>query len=123
MRAQLLDMMWETDKRILHVTKEQYVASFEGWDVKPFYVNDEVVGATVTKGAEFHFETFGKSWRLTRAHIRQCLSPILNEYGFVKTRTLVDDTRQHRFNLLLGFVPEGEDEKFVHYKLEKLQHV
>lgn len=123
MREELLQMAWEVDKSLLSITKEQYMATFDEWSVEPLLVNNEVVAVTLSNKEQFHFMSLGKPWRLTRAHIRQCLNPILKAYGVVRTTTPIVDTRQHRFNLLLGFVPESRDENFVNYKLEELRHV
>ena len=119
----LLSKVWAQIEPHVFITKREYLAGLEGWKVSPFEREGALLGAAITKGPEFHFVTFGGRWNLTRADIRSWLKPILDEYGCVTTKTPKDDTRQQRFNRLLGFVPEGEDEFFVHMRLTKLRHV
>jgi hypothetical protein len=119
MRTVLLEKLWRANEDVLYVTKQEFMASFADWDIAPHYAGDTLVGATLTKGSDFHFASFGAKWTLTRADIRRYLSPILAQYGCVTTRTPKDDVRQSRFNKVVGFVPTGEDEFYTHYKLEQ----
>jgi len=113
------DLIWDTVKNDLYISKEQF---FADWTVVPHSVNGEVVMAMMIKDSEFHFTTFGKAWALTRADIHHYLAPIIARHGFVTTRTPLEDTRQHRFNKLLGFKAERDDGIFTYYKLSRLRH-
>ena len=117
----LLDRIWAQVEPTVYITKAEYLAGFEGWTVTPHEVGGVAVGAVLTNGPELHFITFGERWRLTRADIRHYLAPVLAREGCVTTKTPKDDTRQQRFNRLIGFVDAGEDEFFLHMKLTKLR--
>ena len=112
--------MWAQDEPTVFISKEQYLAMFDGCEIRPHEQDGEVVGATVVKGPEFHFATFGTKWKLTRADIRAYLQPLLDEFGYVLTKTPLEDNRQQRFNIIIGFKPVGEDEFYLHYRLENL---
>lgn len=88
--------------------------------VTPIDIDGVTAGATVVRGPEFHFISFGERKVISPKLIAQCLQPIIDQHGYVKTRTPKDDTRQRRFNLLIGFDIETEDEFYTHFKLERL---
>ncbi len=115
------EAMWDQIKDSLYITKAQYLEGLAGWNIEVHRVEGEVVGAVLTKGCELHFTTFGKKWSLTRKDIRDYLVPIIEKYGCVKTKTPKEDERQKRFNTILGFVTDGEDKYFTHYRLDKLR--
>ena len=119
----LLDRIWARVEPTVYITKAEYLAGLEGWTIIPHKVGSLVVGAVLTKGSELHFVTFGETWKLSRVNIRQYLAPVLAREGCVTTKTPKDDTRQQRFNRLIGFTDDGEDEFFLHMKLTKLRHV
>ena len=119
MRTDILELLWAANEEAVYITKQQFMAGFEDWAITPHYENGTMVGATISKGSEFHFATFGGKWKMTRTDIRRYLDPILEQYGCVTTRTPKNDARQIRFNKILGFTATGEDEFFVHYKLDQ----
>ena len=121
-RAEIIDLLWGVDEKVLYLSKTQYVDSLNGWLIEPHYEGNIMVGATLTNGPEFHFATFGDQWKMTRADIRRYLCPLIEQHGYVATKTPKEDTRQSRFNKTLGFFVTGEDEFFTHYKLERLRH-
>lgn len=116
-------LLWAKVEPSLYITREQYIAGLEGWTLTPHDVRGVWMGIALTKGSEFHFVTLGEKWRLTRRDIRRYLEPILVEHGVVTTQTLLDDTRQQRFNELIGFERVKEDEYYVHYALKRLSFV
>jgi hypothetical protein len=122
-REALLEMLWAQNQEAVYITKDQFMQSLDGCDIKQHEVNGELVGATLTRGQEFHFAVFAKGWHLTRADIRHYLQPILDAHGCVKTKTPHEDVRQQRFNKLIGFEPDGHDEYYQHFKLKRLLHV
>ena len=121
-RSEIIDLLWGVDEKVLYLSKTQYIDSLNGWLIEPRYEDGVMVGATLTNGPEFHFATFGSQWKLTRADIRRYLCPLIERYGYVTTKTPKEDTRQSRFNKILGFFVTSEDEFFTHYKLERLRH-
>ena len=121
MRGHLLEALWRQDEPHIYVNHDEYMSSFEGWDVQPYESDGKLVGVTMVKGPEFHFSTFEK-FNITRSDIRKCLTPILEKYGFVLTKTPHEAVRQQRFNKIIGFFPVGEDQFYIHFKLEHLRH-
>ena len=120
MRATILERLWLENEEALYITKQEFMACYVDWDISPQYTGDVMVAATIIKGPEFHFARFTGDWTLTRADIRRYLEPILAQYGCVTTRVPKEDTRMARFIRILGFVPTGEDEFYIHNKLEQL---
>lgn len=113
----LTDRLWDQVEDALYITKEQWLASIEGWEITPHMQSGEVVGAVMVKGTELHFTNFGKL-RVRREDIRHYLEPIIEKHGSVTTRTPHHMERQHRFNQMLGFVETGGDEFDIFYKLD-----
>jgi len=119
MRSDILERLWLANEEALYITKQDFMASLADWVIEPHYLGGVMVAAALSKGSDFHFASFGEKWALTRADIRRYLNPIMVQYGCVTTQTSKDDARQIRFNKQLGFVPTGEDEFCIHYKLEQ----
>lgn len=121
MAEAMIDLLWEKEKDNLYMSKEEFIDSLKDWTITAHIVDGVTVGIVVQRGPEFHFTTFDAKWNLTKTDIRNYLLPLIEQYGFVKTRTPTEDIRQQRFNKLLGFVPDGGDEFFNYYRLEKLR--
>lgn len=119
-RSQIIDAIWKETEPKVFISKREFMATLDGWDVAARELDGEIIGATLTNGPEFHFVTFGSKKPLTRALIADCLRPILDKHGFVRTKTPKDDVRQHRFNSIIGFVVESTDEFFTHFRMDKL---
>lgn len=117
----LKDLLWAQVEPQVYITREQYFERLEDCDLQWHEENGQVVWATVTKGPEFHFATFGVPWKLTRAVIRRWLCPIIERHGYVTTRVPKDDPRQQRINRRVGFQVVSEDEFYLNMKLEKLR--
>jgi hypothetical protein len=114
------ELIWAAVEPTVYITREQYFAGLDGWEITPHLVGGALVGAALSRGPEFHFMTFGAKWRLTRADIRRYLAPILAAHGRVETKTPHEDARQRRFNRILGFEETGADEFYVHLTLRRL---
>lgn len=117
--AAVIDALWAQIEPIAFITRDQFARGLDAWEVEPVEVDGELAFAALTQGPEFHFTTFGTGHPISLAMIRARLDPILARHGFVTTRTPKDEPRQHRFNRLIGFKVSGEDEHFIHYRLEK----
>lgn len=117
----VLDKIWEQVEASVFVSRAEFLRGLDGWDVREVEVNGRVAGAILTRGPEFHFATFGETTRITARMARELLQPIIDQYGYVDTRTPKDAIRQQRFNLLIGFEAWGEDEFFIHYRAHKLR--
>lgn len=99
------------------ISRSEFVAGLADWDVEAVMVDGALAFATMTKGPEFHFASFGTRAPISRAMIRARLDPIIARHGFVMTLTPKDGAdRQHRFNRAFGFQVTGGNEFFVEYK-------
>jgi hypothetical protein len=105
--------------RLVFITREQFDRALDAWEIEPVEINGELAFATLTKGPEFHFASFETGRPISLAMIRERIEPLMERHGFVTTRTPKSEPRQHRFNRLFGFKATGEDEFFVHYRLER----
>lgn len=120
--SELTDLLWEKAEPILFISKDQYLATLAEWTIKPVYLDGELAWITVQKGPEFHFQSVGPTRRMPLRMIREFLQGILDEHGYVLTKTPVDDERQQRFNRRFGFVEIDRDALDVHFRLDRLPH-
>lgn len=116
----IADLLWERAEPLLYISKEQFFKELEAWQIEPVEVGGELAFITMVKGPEFHFQSMGTKHRITRAMIRNFLAPILDKYGHAITHTPIEDPRQHRFNLLIGFQVIGEDGFDKIYRIDQL---
>lgn len=114
------DLLWERRDPLLFITREQFDKELDGWDIQPVEMDGQIAFATLRKGPQFHFQSFGTGHLISRKMIRDYLTPIIAEHGFAATHTPIEDARQHRFNLLMGFTVTGEDHFDRHYQIERL---
>lgn len=114
----VIDAMWQQAEPKVYITREQFERDLEGWTIDPVERDGALVGVFVTRGPELHFATFDHSFPFSLRLIREHLDPLIDEYGFVQVRTPKDDARQQRFNERVGFESVGEDEFFIHYRLD-----
>ena len=67
-------------------------------------------------GTEVHVE-FHRPGVVTKAVLRAFFQPLLDELGFVTTRTQREDTRNARFVQRLGFKKTWADDQYDYYML------
>lgn len=97
----------------------EFAISTDGWDVKPVFRDGYLVAVLKFQGPEFHFHSFGKR-SFTRAEMMsEIFTPLWNEYGFARTKTPIEDTRQQRFNERFGFRRIGRNEHEIHYQIDR----
>lgn len=113
------DLIWDQVEPHVYIAQEDY---FAGWEIEAVSADDGTLAwAVMTKGPEFHFTSFGEvKHPITVRMIKSRLHPLIERYGFARTRTPKEDARQRRFNDMIGFMVEGEDEFFVTYRIEKV---
>jgi len=116
----ITDLLWQRVKNTLFISKEQFLAALDGWAIDPIYVGGDLAFATLTKGPEFHFDSFGTKHSIPMRVIRARLQDIIGRYGYAMTRTPKDDAKQQRINKMFGCVVTGEDEYDLHYRIERL---
>lgn len=116
-----IETLWQKSEPDLFITKDQFVRSFDGWECFTETFDGEKAFVAFVKGPEFHYASLNQDKPLTRKAIKEFLDSIIKKEGFAFTRTAKDDLRQQRFNELIGFKKVGEDEFFIHYKIESFR--
>lgn len=116
--AEILDRMWQKIEPDVFITRSQFEQALAGWDIQPRYVGDTLAWVTLVSGSEFHFEPLAEGNCMTKAIMREWLCPIVEAHGHVIVKTPKNDVRQHRFNKAVGFLPVGEDEFTIHYRMD-----
>ncbi len=118
--AEIMERIWRQMEPSVYISRREFMDGLEGWQITPREINGELIGATLVRGPEFHFVTFGARKMFSPALIVDCLQPIIERHGFVRTRTPKEDVRQCRFNLRIGFCAERDDEFYTYFRMEKL---
>jgi hypothetical protein len=116
---EVINKLWERTEPLVYITKGEFIAGLDGWDVKGFDLDGELAYATLTKGPDFHFMIFCRNKACTPGIVRSCLKPILDEHGYVTTKAPKTETRQHRFNKIIGFKETGEDEFYIYFRMNQ----
>ena len=115
----LIDRLWEKASTVLFVTKEQFVASLDGWEIEPIEIDGVVAFAILTKGPELHYDSFGTGHPIPLKLFAKRIWGVVDKYGYLITRTPKEDIRQQKINLRFGCVVTGEDEYDIHFRLER----
>jgi hypothetical protein len=118
--AEIIELIWRQAEPSVFLSRREFIAGLEGWDVSAREIDGETVGATLVRGPEFHFVSFGAGRAFPPSLIADCLQPIIERHGFVRTRTPKEDARQRRFNVRIGFVVERDDEFYTYFRMERL---
>lgn len=120
MTPQILDLLWEKSAPVLYISKEEYLAELNGWDITPVEIDGQLSFITVVKGPLFHFVSLGTKQRIRPSMIREFLGRIVSAHGYAETRTPVEDVRQQRFNLAYGFQEVGQDGFDIIYRIDRI---
>ena len=121
MSEPLKDILWDSVKEFLFISKDEYLAQLDGWDIQPVEMNGDLIAITVTKGPQFHIHSMGVARVVTRKMLWDFIGPIVDAHGYAETRTPIDDERQHRFNRAFGFVEAGRTEFDTIFRIERPQ--
>ena len=116
------------------MSREEFYAQLDDWDVEVLTVDAKPAFALKTKGPEFDLVDLKTGAVFPLKAFLARLRAMLDEYGFVTTRAqklelggyLVPvrarDPRghgvRHLFNRRRGFVQTGEDEHDIHYRMD-----
>lgn len=114
---EVIDRLWAEIEDIVFITRDQFERGLREWDIIPVEI-DGASFVTLRRGPEFHVANAGTGRPITTRMIRMCIAPILEQYGFVTTRTPKDDERQCVVNRRFGFKAIGEDEFFTHFRMQ-----
>jgi hypothetical protein len=114
----IVDRLWAQIEADVYITRDQFVRGLADWNIEPIEVGSVLAWVTLSRGPEFHYTSFDAGMPLSFARMHGWLAPILAEYGYVTTRTLKDEPRQHPVNRRRGFKATGEDEFCTFYRLD-----
>lgn len=115
--AATADALWAQVEPQVFITREQFFAGLDGWDVNEIAVGGKPAFVTARRGPLFHFHSLDTGARISLRMIREFLAPIITDHGFAQTMTPKSDTRQQRFNRKLGFAVVGEDEFHMIFRI------
>ena len=113
------ELIWQQAKEKLFVSRDEYMAALDEWEIEPYVEDGKVWLVVLRKGPELHYMSVGAGKPLTGKTFRKMMEPQLEQYGYVTTRTPHTLERQHRINRWLGFVVASEDEFAVNYRLDR----
>lgn len=111
MQTEACDRLWEAVKYTVFCSREEYFKALEGW-----IITEGEYGMRLNLGPEFHWLPCG---RLSKSAIRECIQPLIDQYGFALTRT--DHPKQQRFNEKIGFYRIGENGDEILYRIDALK--
>lgn len=88
----------------------------------PYYQDGKVVAAAARLGTEIHFAVDAAVRRrlITRKRAREFLQPLLENFGFLTTRLLLDRAGQQKFIERIGFKKTWSDGKYNYFMLTDL---
>ena len=96
-------------------------ADMSAWEFKPYVQDGQVRAIAALSGFEIHF-AIAPEFRhrvIARHRTREFLAPLLEDKGFLTTRTEPDEGR-HKFLTRIGFERTWNDGALDHYMLAAL---
>lgn len=118
-RFELLSMLYERSP--LYISFEHFSDSLAGWELDPIFFDGGLAGIFVLRGPEFHFCKTNSAYQAGRGILAKYPGSLIAKHGFATTRTPIEDTRQQRFNLRLGFYEVARDEFDIHYRIDQMR--
>lgn len=92
------------------------------WSFATWVEADAVAGIAMLKGSEIHFAA-APTWRgrlISRRRTRKFLSPLMQRFEFLTTRSLVDDRKNAAFLCRIGFVRTWSEGQIQHWMMTAL---
>lgn len=121
MTADVRELIWRQASEHLFVTREQYMADLDQWEIEPIEVAGEIAFAIMVKGAAIHLASFRTGHKFPLHAFKDRVQDLLDRHGHVETRTPKGETRQRALNEVFGFAKTGEDDYDVHYRLDRIR--
>lgn len=130
----LYTLIWEARPLLLFMSREEFYARLDEWDIEALTVGGKPAFALKTKGPEFDLVDLKTGAAFPLKAFLARLKAMLDEFDYVTTKaqkleledisfqfepeTLAGTGVRHRFIRRLGFVQTGEDEHDIHYRLD-----
>jgi len=118
-RSAALSMVYESVKHRLTVGFDQYAEAAKDWDVIPLEQGGQVIGGVLAKENEMHVGYGVKPKGAVRAHMRAILEPVIDRYGFIKTKVSIENVSGLEFCYRLGFTKYAETDGHVLLKCNR----
>ena len=114
------------DRENLNSSVAAYLASLgvsdlPGWTIKIAQRNGLDVGFVLTNGSEMHIAPMDRGESLSRRNIHKFIVPMLEEFGYVTTRTPPDGI-DYSWLTRVGFKQTWSDARFVYWALTELPY-
>lgn len=120
-RGELIDLLWKKAEPMAFIPKEQFVEAMNDWHIYPVVEKNTLIAIVGENGPHIHFEVTGTGKPIPRRIVAKVLQGIIDKHGYAVTKTPKEETRQRKFNELIGFKMVGEDEYDILYKIEQVR--
>lgn len=118
-KEEAIEALWLEMEPDVYITRDQFMAGLEDWETRLVEIKGIPAMVTFFKGPEFHFASLNIGAFATLRLMRSEIASAIGKHGFLTTKTPVDGyDRQHRLNRKIGCKVTGQDEFFVHYRLD-----
>jgi len=114
-----IEALWQKASAQLFITREQYVASLEGWEIEPVEIDGVPAFLFLTKGPELHYASLDTGHRIPLKRFADRIWQVVDQHGYLVTKTPKDDVRQQKINKHFGCVVTGWDDYDIHFRLER----
>ena len=95
-----------------------------GWEFIEIKRHSVLSGFVMLQGNEIHahrLPEFKGRWGYI-GDIKKVIEPLIDQYGYVKTKVMANNATGQKFVQRLGFKEIERDAQVVHYRLERLTH-
>lgn len=123
-RQEALEAAYESAKERMHLSRDDFMATFGTWRVRPVKVRGELVGAVLVGGNQIHACIKPRGFRrwLTKGVLKDTLLAVITEHGRAITSVSKDNEIGHRFVAGLGFKPVSEADGVTWYEVTNNGH-
>lgn len=115
----LAELLWRKAEPVLFITREAYLEQLADWTIEPVEIDGDVAFVFLIKGPELHYDSFGTGHRIPLKLFADRIWKVVDQHGYLVTRTPKDDIRQQNINRRFGCVVTHEDEFDIHFRLER----
>ena len=120
-REMMVELLWKKAEETVFVTRDEFITAMDPWEFYPVYSGKSLLAIVGEAGPHIHFEIVAPGRSISRKIVRDVLQRVIDKNGFAVTKTPKQETRQRRFNELIGFEMVGEDEYDIHYRITRVR--
>lgn len=123
MRQDCIDLLFDSIKTRLSMSKDAYKAAIQDWDLIPLQQDKELVGVVMIKNNELHVGYKSTPKSSIKKHINQTLAMLIEKFGFAVTTVQKSNERGLKFCKRLGFTVTNEKEGKIYMKCDRSKYV